>query len=255
MKISIVTVCLNAAETLEETLRSVAAQDWPDLEHVVIDGGSTDGTLDIVARYGRDNLILFSESDDGIYDAMNRGLARATGDFVGFLNADDFFIDEGAVSHIATRLAVSGADCAMAGVLFVDRHGRYAGGRHYKAAGFRRWWLRIGVMPPHPGFYVRASLARALGGFDLRYRIASDFDFVARAIIGRRARWTTIDRPLVCFRVGGLTTSAVATKRLIGAEIAHSLAALGQPLAKWATILRYPFKLLQFAPVRGGVAR
>ena len=249
MKISIVTVCLNAAATISDTLESVVAQDWPDLEHIVIDGGSTDGTLDIVALHRHPRLRLVSGRDKGMYDAMNRGLAEATGDVVGFLNADDFFSRADALRQLAERFRETGADSVLAGVQFVDQHGRRGRGRYYATRRFRPWWLRIGVMPPHPGFYVRTAIARE-AGFDLGFRIAADFDFVARLILVQKIRWTALAVPLVCFREGGLTTRDARVKFRIGREIARSLHCIGQPCANLSACLRYPFKLLQFAPRR-----
>jgi glycosyltransferase involved in cell wall biosynthesis len=246
VKISVVTVSYNAQATIGETMASVAAQNWPDFEHIVIDGQSTDDTVAIIERHGHPRLRIISEPDAGMYDAMNKGLRLAAGDYVGFLNADDFFSSDGSLALVAETAARTGADCILGDTAFVDQDGRPKG-RIYSSRGFRKWWLRIGAMPPHPSFYARADLLRRAGGFDTRYRIASDFDLVARLILVRGASWARIGKVITCFRTGGLSTTNAAAKRVISREMASSLKRLGQPLASAAVHLRYPIKLLQVA--------
>lgn len=238
MKISIVTVCYNAASTIGATIASVAMQDWPDVEHIIIDGGSSDGTNAVVASSANNRVIFVSEPDEGMYDAMNKGLARATGDYVGFLNADDFLAAPDALRRVAEAAARTRADCVIGDTRFVDGRGRPAG-RIYSTWGFRPWWLRIGIMPPHPSFFARTALLRSAGGFDLSYRISSDFDLVARVMLKHRASWTRIGGVITHFRVGGVSTDGIAAKRKIGRETSRSLASLGQPLATATATLRY----------------
>ncbi len=238
MKISIVTVCYNAAQTLGTTIASVASQDWQDFEHLIIDGGSSDGTAALVdaARHAR--LTFVSEPDKGMHDAMNKGLAAASGDYVVFLNADDFFASPATLRLVAEAAARTGADCIIGDTRFVDGDGKPAG-RIYSTWGFRPWWLRIGVMPPHPSFFARTALLRQAGGFDLDYRISSDFDLVARTFLVHHASWTRVPHILTCFRAGGVSTQGLAAKRKIGRETSRSLAAIGQPFASAFAGLRY----------------
>lgn len=246
MKISVVTVCFNAEATIGATIASVAGQSWPDFEHLIIDGASRDGTADVVAAAAHSRLIFISEPDQGIYDAMNKGLASATGEYVVFLNADDFFASPDTLALVAAAAERTGADCIVGDTRFVDGTGRPAG-RIYSTWGFRPWWLRIGVMPPHPSFFARTALLREAGGFDLSYRISSDFDLVARLFIARRASWARVPRVLTHFRAGGVSTQGLAAKRKIGRETSRSLAALGQPLAKASAGLRYLPKTVHLA--------
>ena len=246
MKISVITVCYNAQQTIGETIASVAAQRWPDFEHIVVDGQSPDGTLAIVESHRHPRLRIVSEPDAGMYDAMNKGLRLAAGDYVGFLNADDFFSSDKSLSLVAQTAAATGADCILGDTAFVDQQGRRRG-RVYSSRGFKKWWLRIGAMPPHPSFYARADVLRRAGGFDTRYRIASDFDLVARVMLGGGASWARIGKVITCFRTGGLSTVNAGAKRVITREMAASLKRLGQPLPSVAVHLRYPIKLLQVA--------
>lgn len=238
MKITVVTVSYNAAETIGATIASVAGQDWDDIEHIIIDGASTDLTAEVVQRAAQDRLVFVSEPDRGMYDAMNKGLARATGDYIGFLNADDFFASPRSLRLVAETAIATGADCVIGDTHFVDAQGRPAG-RIYSTWGFRLYWIRIGIMPPHPSFFARTSLLRAAGGFDLSYRISADFDLVARVMLKHHASWVRIDRVLSYFRVGGISTQGINAKRNIGRETSRSLTALGQPLAPMLVGLRY----------------
>lgn len=244
MHLTIVTVCFNAASTIGDTIRSVAAQDWPDFEHLVIDGGSTDDTVAVAERLAHPRMRLVSEPDEGMYDAMNKGLAAAKGDYIGFLNADDFLLRGDALRLVAEAGRASAADLLMGDTLFVDEQGRPKG-RLYSSWGFGRWWLRIGAMPPHPSLFVRTDAARRAGGFDTRYRIAADFDLVARMVLVHRATWERVPHAITGFRTGGISTANAAAKRTIGREAAASLARIGQPLPRLTVLLRYPLKLLQ----------
>jgi glycosyltransferase involved in cell wall biosynthesis len=246
MKISIVTVCLNAEATIAATIASVATQTWADFEHLIIDGGSRDGTAAVVAAASHHRLRFISESDRGIYDAMNKGLALAAGDYVVFLNADDFFATPETLAFVAAAATRTDADCIIGDTRFVSESG-YPAGRIYSTWGFRPWWLRIGVMPPHPSFFGRTALLREIGGFDLDYRISSDFDLVARIFIARRASWVRVPQVLTYFRAGGVSTQGITAKQKIGDETSRSLAALGQPFAKLAVMLRYGPKAVHLA--------
>ena len=246
MKITIVTVCFNAVATIEATIRSVAEQDWDDVEHLIIDGGSKDGTQALVERLAHDRLTFVSEADKGMYDAMNKGLARATGTYTGFLNADDFLAGPGALRAIAECAIATDADCIMGDTRFVDADGQPKG-RFYSTAGFGRWWLRIGLMPPHPSFYARTDLMRRIGGYDLRYRISSDFDLIARLMLVHRASWARVGATIACFRVGGISTAGIESKRRITRDITESLRAIGQPFPALTAQIRFVPKLMQLA--------
>jgi len=238
--ISVVTVCFNARRTIARTIESVAAQDWPDFEHIIVDGGSTDGTAELVDDLRHDRLRFVSGRDDGIYDAMNKGLRLARGDYVGFLNADDFLAAPDALSAVAG--AASAADCILGGMWLLDPDGkptRYV----YSARGFRPWWLTIGMMPPHPAFYARRELLLAAGGFDTRFPVAADFDLIARLILTHRASWTVVPRLLTCFRQGGLSTRGPGSTLSISRDKQETLRSLGYRAAPARALLRFPLRL------------
>lgn len=245
MLFSVVTVALNSERTIGDALKSVAKQDFGDYEHVVVDGASRDGTLDVVKRHDHPRLRWMSEPDKGLYDAMNKGLRMARGDYVVFLNSDDFFCRTDALSLAASKIAETGADCIFGDVEFVRSDGSTLSGRIYSARRFRPALLRFGLMPPHPAMFIRREVLVELGGFNTSFRIAGDFDIVARALLQRRKSYALLPQVLTRFRIGGISTSGIESKLIIGRELVRSLRALGQPLPWLAVQLRYPLKLSQ----------
>ncbi len=244
MKVTVVTVAWNAAATIGDTLRSVAAQSHPDIEHLVIDGGSKDDTAAVFEANAGPASQLISEPDDGLYDAMNKGVARATGELIGFLNADDFFARTDAVAQVAA--AAAGTDAVSGGVAIVDAHDPARLTRSYPAAPFAPWMLRFGHMPPHPGFYARTEVFRRIGGFDNRLKIGADFEWMLRFfdVHGLRAR--AIPQTLVALREGGLSNSGFGSRRRINAEALASLRRHGIASAAPVIWSKYAVKALQY---------
>jgi len=206
MKISVITVCFNSERTIEHTIRSFLEQSHADKEMVVIDGSSSDRTLDIVRSFGSNDIRISSERDHGIYDAMNKGLKLYGGDAVGFLNSDDMFHDSEVLARIASGLA--DADAIYGDVLFVTDQVEKRSVRTWRAGKFRPGCFRYGWLPPHPTFYIRRDLASAVGPFDLRYGLSADYDYMLRALEVLSPRVRYVPRILVDFMHGGSTTSS-----------------------------------------------
>jgi glycosyltransferase involved in cell wall biosynthesis len=213
MKISVITVCYNSAATIADTLRSVAAQTHPDIEHIVIDGASKDGTADRVRAHtgapGGHVVRLLSEPDNGIYDAMNKGLAMATGDVVGFLNADDMYESPAALAQIAAGFASPDIDGIYGDLVLVDATDTTRIVRYWRSCPYVTGMVPGGWMPPHPTLYVRRSMLAASGGFDTRYRLQSDFDLVLRLFEVMKLRSLYLPVTLVRMRMGGASTGSV----------------------------------------------
>jgi glycosyltransferase involved in cell wall biosynthesis len=210
VKISVITVVYNGASTIEDTILSVAAQSHSDVEHIVVDGGSTDGTVQIIERH-RDKLAqVISEPDEGIYDAMNKGIARATGEVVGTLNSDDVYADERVLATVAEAFLDPDLDACYGDLVYVDRERtdrvvRYWTSRPYEPGLFERGW-----MPAHPTFYVRRRVYERCGGFDLEYRIQSDFELTMRFLRICQIRSLYIPRIMVRMRMGGTTNKKLS---------------------------------------------
>lgn len=210
MKISIVTAVFNCRDTVEQALLSVARQDHADIEHIVVDGASTDGTLDVLERH-RDTLdVLMSEKDRGMYDALNKGIARCTGDAIGFLHADDFFADDCTVSKIAAAFEDPQIGAVYGDLDYVSQGDAGRLIRRWRSGPFSRERLAWGWMPPHPTFYARREVYQRLGAFDVRYRIAADYDCMLRFLGRGGVVPKYIPEVLVKMRVGGMSNRSVA---------------------------------------------
>jgi glycosyltransferase involved in cell wall biosynthesis len=207
VKISVVTVCFNSAATIRHALDSFFAQDWPDKELVIVDGASTDGTLDIVASYPNDNVVVRSAPDNGIYDAMNTGLRLATGDMIGFLNSDDAFAHHDALRRVA---AVADGQAIVAGhVRFVAEMERRRPVRFWRSTPYRAGAFQRGWSLPHPAVYAPRQTFERVGGFDTRYRIGADYDWLLRAFELHRTPLRIIDAVFVDMKTGGTSTAGL----------------------------------------------
>lgn len=209
MKISTVTVCYNARATIGHTVKSFLHQRHADKELIVIDGGSRDNTVEIVKRFDDPAIRIISEKDGGIYDAMNKGLEYYRGDAIGFLNADDAYHDDMALSRIA--LALEAADAAYGDLVMVSDHESRKIVRQWQAGPFTPGAFRRGWMPPHPTFYIRRELAKKAGLFDLSYSISADYDFMLRVMELHARDVRYIPHILVDFMVGGVSTTGLAS--------------------------------------------
>ena len=205
MKISIITVVYNARETIRDTIESVHRQFYSDIEHIVIDGASTDGTVEILESC-RDKIdVLVSERDHGIYDGLNKGIRLATGEVIGFLNADDVYEDDWVLSRIASALANHRYDAAYGDLEYVAKDDLDRVIRYWRAGRFSYRRLGWGWMPPHPTFYVRRSIYERLGAFDTSFTIAADFDCMLRFLGPGRVAPAYIPSVLVKMRLGGVS--------------------------------------------------
>lgn len=247
VKVTVVTIAYNAAATIEETIQSVQAQDYEELEYIVIDGGSTDGTLEIIDKY-RDHIDrVISEPDDGIYDAMNKGVAAASGDVIGFLNSDDIYRMESAVSHIAERFADPGVDTVFSDIVIVDWDDPTRIHRYLRPNRFRPSYMRWGWMPPHPTFYVRKACFEKAGNFRTDFKIAADWELVLRFLKVHGFSYRYIPEILVQMRRGGLSTQNLGSTFTINEEIARACKMHGvytNRLMLWSKYFRRVFELV-----------
>jgi glycosyltransferase len=207
MKISVVTVCLNSERTIGHTVESLLRQTHANKEMVVIDGGSRDRTLDIVRSFGSDAIRVYSESDRGIYDAMNKGLRRFGGDAIGFLNSDDTYHSDSSLSLISEGL--KDAEIVFGDLYMVADHETKRTVRTWKAGEFSRSAFRLGWIPPHSAFYVRRDVVREVGEFDLKYRIASDYDYMLRALMVHDFKIKYVPHFLVDYQWGGASSGSI----------------------------------------------
>ncbi|MBN2133902.1 MAG: glycosyltransferase [Sedimentisphaerales bacterium] len=249
MKISIITVCYNCADTLEDTVESVGCQSHSDVEHIVVDGGSSDGTQDLVAEHDGRISKFVSEPDEGIYDAMNKGIRLAEGEFVAFLNADDMYADDRVISDVVAAAEAGDVDAVYGDLLYVRRDDTSKVVRYWKAGEYLPGAFRFGWVPPHPTFFCRRSVFERFGAFDSAYRLAGDFELMLRFLEKHRVRVGYIPRPLVRMRVGGRANTVRGVLRG-NREILRAFAANGlkpaprffwrKPLVKVGQLLKRP---------------
>ena len=207
MKISVITVSYNSQMCIGKTIDSVNKQTYQNVEHVFIDGASQDKTLDIISGTSQRHNILISEPDKGVYDAMNKGLERATGDIICFLNSDDFFMDDEVLEDVALEFANAKVNYIWGNVLFVDRINTDKVKRYWKSKFLDKNDILNAEVAPHPGFFLDKEVATKHPYFDLNYTIAADFDYIKKVILDDDVTGKYLDRYMVKMRVGGLSTS------------------------------------------------
>jgi glycosyltransferase involved in cell wall biosynthesis len=204
LKITVITVCYNSAATIADTLKAVSQQSYQDFEHLIFDGASTDGTLDIIRQWTGHPVVLTSEPDNGIYDAMNKGLARASGDVIGFLNADDFYADISVLDKIACAFQDEQIEACFGDLVYVSKDNLRLI-RNWKSRPFVKGAFANGWCPAHPTFYIRNSALARCGVFDLSFKLASDVEFMMRYLERCGVSAVYIPHVLVRMRVGGAT--------------------------------------------------
>lgn len=225
MTISVITATYNCATTIEDCLRSVASQSYTDREHVIIDGASTDGTTDIVRLNGEARFV--SEPDRGIYDALNKGIAAASGDIIGFLHADDLYADDKVLEAVASAFEDPAVEAVYGDLVYVQKADTKRVVRYWRSSPFQPTRLAQGWMLPHPTLYLRRSVYERFGGFDLSYRIAADYDFMLRVLGRIEGRIVYLPRLLVRMRVGGESNRSLRNIMRKSAEDLRALRANG----------------------------
>jgi len=209
MKVTVITVIYNNRDTIADALDSVCSQYGAEIELIVVDGASTDGTLDVLARYGSNISVLVSEPDRGIYDALNKGIGLASGDVVGFLHSDDLLADPEAIARVAAKFSDDSIDAVYGDLVYVRKDDPSRIVRTWKAGSYTPSRLARGWMPPHPTFYARRSVYERLGKFDTSFRIAADYDCMLR-FLKAGIRVAYIPHLQVRMRVGGASNKSLA---------------------------------------------
>lgn len=246
MKISIITAAYNSGATLRDTMRSVLSQSYTEWEHIIVDGGSKDNTLDIIRELEpeyRGRLKWVSERDRGIYDAMNKGIAMATGDVVGILNSDDFYSSPEVLVRVVKEMCDRKIDAVYGDIHFVEDTDLTKCVRYYSSRFFSRWMMRMGYQPAHPSFYCRRRCYEEHGSFDLDFRIASDFENMFRLIYINRIRIHYVPLDFVTMRTGGASTNGIGSHKQIVLDHYRAYRKHNVPSGYILDFFRYPLKV------------
>ena len=206
MKISIITATYNSCNNLPQAIQSAIAQHYNTLEHIIIDGGSTDCTPEIVKQYSQHISKFISEPDNGIYDAINKGIKLSTGQVVGLLHSDDVFAYDNVLNDIATLFA-QGADVVYSNLVYIDKNGRTI--RYWKAGNFTKQNLKNGWMPPHPTVFVRKEIFNRTGYYNTEFKIAADYDFLLRLLSLQDIKIAYLPKVTVKMKIGGASNKSL----------------------------------------------
>ena len=218
MKISVITAVYNSEATVGEAVASVAAQEHPHVEHLIVEGKSQDGSLAAIEAAAHERMVLISEPDTGIYDALNKGIARATGDVIGFVHSDDFLAHERVLARVAEAFEDPAVEAVFSDLDYVSRSDTSRIVRHWTTGPFERRRLKWGWMPAHPTLYLRRSVYERIGAFDTSFRISADYDFILRYFCQITARSVYIPEVLYKMRLGGESNRDLGRIRLKSVE-------------------------------------
>ncbi|WP_405606311.1 glycosyltransferase family 2 protein [Polaribacter sp. Asnod1-A03] len=221
MKISIITVCYNSEKTIEKTIQSVLDQSYFDVEYIIIDGNSKDSTKSIIEKYDAKITKWISEPDKGLYDAMNKGIGFATGDFVGILNSDDVFTDKFVLENVAKFHLENKIDASVGDIIQFNEEGKTV--RKYSAKNWNPEKLKIGFMPAHPAIFFKRELFDAFGNYQLDFTIGADYELITRFFLRHKISWKYSNIITTSMLIGGLSSSGVSSYQLISKEIKKSL--------------------------------
>jgi glycosyltransferase involved in cell wall biosynthesis len=246
MKISIITAAYNAAATIADTLGSVAAQTHPDIEHIVIDGASRDDTQAIVQAHVQSVAKFISEPDQGIYDAMNKGILLASGEIIGFLNSDDVYAHSHVIADVVRLMERDNLDALYGDVAFFRPENPQRLVRRFRSVHFSPSRIAWGWMPAHPALFLHRRVYESTGLFRTDYRIAGDFEFVARAFHANALRYRYLPEVLVHMRTGGISTGGWRNTLLLNREVLRACRENGIRSNALMMLSKYPLKLLEF---------
>jgi glycosyltransferase involved in cell wall biosynthesis len=253
LKVSIITVVWNNKDTIVNAMESVLSQSYADIEYIVIDGVSTDGTVELIQSYQDKLSFIVSEADKGIYDAMNKGIALATGDVIGILNSDDFYLHSGVIADVVAEFVQNtSADLVLGNVDFVRPGDLIKPVRWYSSFKFSPWKMHFGFMPAHPGAFIKKSAYDEVGLYKLGYKISADFDMFVRMLIVKKMPYIKLNQTLVRMRIGGVSTSGLKSYWIMTNEMLRSLKENKVNSNILFVLIRLPVKFFQKITLRLG---
>lgn len=248
MKVSLITVTYNSAITLADTIKSVGSQDYPNIEYIIVDGGSNDGTQEIIRSYNDIVSNFISEPDQGLYDAMNKGIKMASGDIVGIINSDDFYHRPDVISKVVNSFQEFGCQCVYGDVHFVNPNNLHKTVRYYSSKRFNLKAFSWGYMPAHPTFFTYRSNFDKFGYYRLDYKIAADFELLVRFLYKNKLSHHYLDFDLLKMRLGGVSTASLKSTWIINQEDLRACKENGLKTNYFRLYSRYFKKILEYYP-------
>lgn len=246
LKVSIITVCFNAEKTILKTVKSVLNQRYSNIEYIIIDGASTDNTLAELSAYSNNEFKLISEKDNGLYDAINKGISLASGDIIGLLHSDDIYPNEDVISTVVSYFQEDTLLEALSSSVEIYKTDNFAKPyRIYKANKFKNWQFKIGIQPPHPGFFITKVAFNKVGYYRTQYKISGDFDWLLRAIVLNHIKVKFVPFVSVFMLDGGLSSSGWKSKVKMNNENLRILKSHGIYSNKFLIYLKYFLKIFQ----------
>jgi len=245
-KISIITVCYNSAETIEDTIKSVLSQNYKNIEYIIIDGLSTDNTLEIINQYKNEISVIVSEKDNGLYDAINKGIGLASGDIIANLNSDDFYIDENVITDVVEKFEKENSDLLYTDLYYVEEVNTDKVTRYWKSGAYKKGAFCKGWMPPHPTFFVKKDIYNKYGVFNLDLKSAADYEIMLRFIHKHECTVSYLNRVTVRMRVGGVSNASLANRIKANREDKKAWLINGLKPKPYTLLFKPLFKIGQF---------
>tara|TARA_B100000242_G_scaffold294006_1_gene274162 strand:+ start:1867 stop:2613 length:747 start_codon:yes stop_codon:yes gene_type:complete len=244
MKISVITICLNSEKTIEKTIKSVLEQKYENIEYIVIDGGSSDKTLNILHKYRSKISKVTSEKDKGIYDAINKGIKLSTGEIVSVLHSDDYYYNSDVLNDVVSFFSKEKEIDCLIGTTIMIRNNKIL--RKYSPKNFKKWMMYLGISPPHPSSFFKRKVYDICGLYNINYKIAGDFDFFLRTLFKKNIYFKKIGFPFVIMQYGGKSTQSLKNNLISSKEILRSFKENNLYNTSLLIYLRFPIKLMQF---------
>jgi len=244
MKISIITVVWNGVNTIQDTINSVLAQTYKNVEYIIIDGDSSDGTIEVIKSYGNKISKFISEPDRGLYDAMNKGINMSTGDIIGILNSDDFYVDNNVIGQVVKEFNNRNVDSVFADLIYVNQNNINKVTRYFDSGQFKPYLFAYGLMPAHPTFFVKRGLYEKYGKFRTDLKNAADFDLMARFLYVNNITYSYLNRATVKMRLGGSSTS-FSSIWINNIEILNACKSNGIKTNIFKIFFRYVYKFIE----------
>lgn len=245
MKVSIITVVLNNAEYVESCIQSVINQDYENIEYIIIDGGSTDGTIDVIKKYEDKITVWISEPDDGMYYAINKGIDMSSGDIIGMLHSDDLYIDAHVISNVVRKFGKDNVDSVYADLVYVERNNLRHVVRYYDSSVFQISKFAYGWMPAHPSCFIRKNVYAKYGLYKTDYIIAADYELLVRFYAKHRVSYSYLPKIIVKMRSGGLSTRNLKSNVILNREIVRACRENGIETNIFKVYSKYFVKLAQ----------